>query len=55
MKVKSYKQQSEESEELANKNLSLYRKYHHELEEMEERAENAEASLLRIRGGSKYM
>ena len=53
--MKSYKQQAEESEEMANKNLSLYRKYHNELEEMEERAENAEAALLRIRGGSKYM
>ena len=55
MKVKSYKQQSEGSEEVANKNMALYRKYHNELEEMEERAENAEAALLRIRGGSKYM
>ena len=55
LKMKSYKQQAEESEEMANKNLSLYRKYHNELEEMEERAENAEAALLRIRGGSKYM
>ena len=55
IKVKSYKHQAEESEEVANKNLSLYRKFNNELEEMEERAENAEAALLRIRGGSKYM
>ena len=41
-KVKTYKKQAEEAEEVANVNLSKYRRLQHELEESEERAEMAE-------------
>jgi hypothetical protein len=53
--VKSYKRQAEDAEENANKNMKLYQKFNHELEEMEERAENAEVALSKIRGGSKFI
>merc|ERR1712176_1490559 len=36
VKVKTYKRQAEESEEVANQNLSKYRKLQHELDEAEE-------------------
>nr|CAO78752.1 myosin [Oikopleura dioica] len=54
LKVKSYKRAAEEAEENANKNLALYRKFHHELDESEERAETAEAALCKVRSHSKY-
>merc|ERR1712157_94298 len=38
VKVKTYKRQAEEAEEVANQNLSKYRKLQHELDEAEERA-----------------
>merc|ERR1712173_469498 len=38
VKVKTYKRQAEEAEEVANSNLSKYRKLQHELDESEERA-----------------
>merc|ERR1711879_1044423 len=43
VKVKTYKRQSEEAEEVANSNLSKYRKLQHELDEAEERADMAES------------
>merc|ERR1712037_531602 len=52
LKVKSYKRAAEEAEESANKNLALYRKFHHELDEAEERAETAEAALCKVRSHS---
>merc|ERR1712141_162658 len=45
VKVKTYKRQAEEAEELANSNLSKYRKMQHELDESEERADMAESAL----------
>merc|ERR1712066_773754 len=42
VKVKGYKRQAEE---VANSNLSKYRKLQHELDEAEERADMAESSL----------
>merc|ERR1711972_1058186 len=45
VKVKTYKRQAEEAEEAANVNMSKFRKVQHELDESEERAEMAEASL----------
>merc|ERR1712003_266318 len=49
IKVKTYKRQAEESEEAANNNMSKFRKAQHELDESEERAEMAEASLQKAR------
>merc|ERR1711976_495738 len=45
VKVKTYKRQTEEAEEVANSNLSKYRKLQHELDEAEERADMAESAL----------
>merc|ERR1712109_427509 len=42
VKVKTYKRQAEE---VANQNLSKYRKLQHELDEAEERADMAESAL----------
>merc|ERR1712201_21728 len=44
-KIKTYKQQIEEAEEIAALNLAKYRKAQQELEETEERSKLAEASL----------
>merc|ERR1712062_557529 len=49
VKVKTYKRQAEEAEELANSNLSKYRKMQHELDESEERADMAESALNKLR------
>ena len=49
IKVKTYKKQAEESEEVANTNLSKYRRLQHELEESEERAEMAESQVNKLR------
>merc|ERR1739848_488545 len=49
IKVKTYKRQSEEAEEAANVNMSKFRKVQHELDESEERADMAEASLQKAR------
>ena len=49
IKVKTYKKQAEEAEEVANTNLSKYRRLQHELEESEERAEMAEAQVNKMR------
>uniref|UniRef100_A0A8B9TI10 Myosin heavy chain, skeletal muscle, adult n=1 Tax=Anas platyrhynchos TaxID=8839 RepID=A0A8B9TI10_ANAPL len=53
MKVKSYKRQSEEAEELSNVNLSKFRKIQHELEEAEERADIAESQVNKLRAKSR--
>jgi len=57
-KVKTYKRQVEETEEQANLNLVKYRKLQHELDDAEERAETAEATLAKLRAkardGSSY-
>ncbi|XP_010292951.1 PREDICTED: myosin-8-like, partial [Phaethon lepturus] len=53
MKVKSYKRQSEEAENLSNVNLSKFRKIQHELEEAEERADIAESQVNKLRAKSR--
>uniref|UniRef100_A0A8B9VVJ1 Uncharacterized protein n=3 Tax=Anas TaxID=8835 RepID=A0A8B9VVJ1_9AVES len=53
MKVKSYKRQAEEAEELSNVNLSKFRKIQHELEEAEERADIAESQVNKLRAKSR--
>ena len=45
-KVKSYKKQIEEAEEIAALNLAKFRKAKQELEETEERARLAEAQII---------
>ncbi|NWU91386.1 MYSS protein, partial [Upupa epops] len=52
-KVKSYKRQAEEAEELSNVNLSKFRKIQHELEEAEERADIAESQVNKLRVKSR--
>ncbi|NWS64741.1 MYH1B protein, partial [Chunga burmeisteri] len=49
MKVKSYKRQAEEAEELSNVNLSKFRKIQHEVEEAEERIDIAEPQVNKLR------
>merc|ERR1719384_2096923 len=44
-KIKTYKQQIEEAEEIAALNLAKYRKAQQELEETEERSKLAEAQI----------
>ncbi|XP_026510376.1 myosin-8-like [Terrapene carolina triunguis] len=53
LKVKSYKRQAEESEELSNVNLTKFRKIQHELEEAEERADIAESQVNKLRVKSR--
>merc|ERR1712147_510058 len=53
VKVKTYKRQSEEAEEVANQNLSKYRKVQHELDEAEERADMAESALNKMRSKAR--
>merc|ERR1712020_649398 len=48
-KIKTYKQQIEEAEEIAALNLAKYRKAQQELEETEERAKMAGATLETLR------
>jgi len=48
-KIKSFKNQAEEAEEIAAINLSKYRKVQHDLEEAEERADMAENTLNKMR------
>merc|ERR1712226_853187 len=54
-KIKTYKQQIEEAEEIAALNLVKYRKAQQELEETEERSKMAEAQLSVARAGSAFM
>ena len=51
-KVKSYKKQIEEAEEIAALNLAKYRKAQQGLEEAEERAKSAGTQMAMARGGS---
>ena len=44
-KIRTYKKQIEEAEEIATLNLAKFRKAHQELEEAEERSKKAEAQL----------
>ncbi|NXU58673.1 MYSS protein, partial [Turnix velox] len=53
LKVKSYKRQAEEAEELSNVSLSKFRKIQHELEEAEERADIAESQVNKLRVKSR--
>merc|ERR1711976_1115717 len=53
VKVKTYKRQAEEAEEVANANLSKYRKLQHELDEAEERADMADSSLNKLRAKAR--
>merc|ERR1719420_2431392 len=48
-KIKTYKQQIEEAEEIAALNLAKFRKAQQELEETEERAKMAEYSMAEMR------
>ena len=48
-KIKSYKKQIEEAEEIAAINLAKFRKAQQDLEEAEERSRMAEASVLKYR------
>ena len=48
-KVKQFKRVAEEQAELANTNMSKYRKLQHELDEAEERADMAESALAKMR------
>merc|ERR1711931_194288 len=48
-KIKTYKSQVEEAEEIAAINLAKYRKVQHELEDAEERADMAENTLSKLR------
>merc|ERR1711994_385597 len=53
IKVKTYKRQAEEAEEVANANLSKFRKVQHELDESEERADMAESALNKLRAKAR--
>ena len=52
-KIKTYKRQVEEAEEIAAMNLAKYRKVQHELEDAEERADVAEGSLGKVRSKNR--
>jgi len=54
MKIKTYKKQIEEAEEIAALNLAKFRKSQQELEETEERAKMASTQLAGIRGSSVF-
>ena len=54
-KIKTYKKQIEEAEEIAALNLAKYRKAQQELEETEDRTKMAEAQLSVGRAGSAFM
>merc|ERR1712020_782584 len=54
-KIKTYKKQIEEAEEIAALNLAKFRKAQQELEESEDRSKMAEAQLSLSRAGSTFM
>merc|ERR1711970_346352 len=54
LKIKTYKQQIEEAEEIAALNLAKFRKAQQELEETEDRNKMAEAQLSVVRAGSIF-
>ncbi|XP_078086747.1 uncharacterized protein LOC144504862 [Mustelus asterias] len=49
LRIKNYKQQTEQAEEQANVNLSKFRKVRYELQNAEERAEEAETQVNKLR------
>merc|ERR1712141_278342 len=53
VKIKTYKRQVEEAEEIAAVNLAKYRKVQHELEDAEERADMAENTLAKLRAKTR--
>merc|ERR1711934_1112858 len=53
-KIKTYKQQIEEAEEIAPLNLAKFRKAQQELEETEERFKMADGQLSLLRAGSVF-
>jgi myosin protein heavy chain len=53
-KIKTYKKQIEEAEEIAALNLAKFRKAQQELEETEERSKMAEGALSVVRSGSVF-
>jgi hypothetical protein len=53
LKVKQFKRQAEEQEEIASQNTSKYRKLQNELEEAEERADIAEGTIAKMRTNSR--
>uniref|UniRef100_UPI0037E9A6EF myosin-7-like n=1 Tax=Semicossyphus pulcher TaxID=241346 RepID=UPI0037E9A6EF len=53
LKVKSFKKTAEGAEELANTNLTKFRKLQHELDEAEERADIAESQVNKLRAKSR--
>jgi len=52
-KIKTYKRQVEEAEEIAAINLAKYRKVQHELEDAEERADMSENTLAKLRARNR--
>jgi chromosome segregation ATPase len=52
-KLKTYKRQVEEAEEIAAINLAKYRKVQHDLEECEQRADEAENAASKLRAKSR--
>lgn len=52
-KIKTYKRQVEEAEEIAAVNLAKFRKVQTELEDAEERADNAEGTLQKLRAKNR--
>ncbi len=52
-KLKIYKRQAEEAEEIAAVNLGKFRKVQHELEDAEERAGQAENQLSKVRAKNR--
>jgi len=53
VKVKTYKRQAKEAEEMANNNLCKFRKVQNELDESEERADMAESALGKLRAQAR--
>ncbi len=52
-KLKVFKRQAEEAEEIAALNLAKFRKVQHELDDAEERAGQAENQLLKLRAKNR--
>lgn len=52
-KIKAYKRQIEETEEIASVNLGKFRKVQHELEDANERADQAESQVTKIRAKNR--
>ena len=52
-KLKVYKRQAEEAEEIAAVNLAKFRKIQHDLEDAEERADQAENQLSKLRAKNR--